>query len=69
VNDYAKQAGVNKSVMSRHLLDIGPRMRNQSTGFGLVEGRRSLEEMRRVEVYLTAKGRRLAERIRDYWQS
>ena len=27
VTDYAKKAGVSKSVMSRHLLDIGGRSR------------------------------------------
>jgi DNA-binding MarR family transcriptional regulator len=59
---------VSKSVMSRHLLDIGPRMRNQSTGFELVETRPNMAELRRHEVYLTPKGRGLAERMLRYWQ-
>src|SRR5262245_35557529 len=37
VMEYAKMAGVSQSVMSRHLLDIGPRNRNMEQGFGLVE--------------------------------
>jgi DNA-binding MarR family transcriptional regulator len=58
VNEYAERAGVSKSVMSRHLLDIGPRMRNQSTGFGLVEQRPNMHELRRHEVFLTPKAAR-----------
>ena len=43
---------------ARHLLDIGPRMRNNSM-------RPNMQELRRHEVYVTPKGRALAER---YWQ-
>jgi hypothetical protein len=53
---------------ARHLLDIGPRMRNNSAGFGLVETRPNMQELRRHEVYLTPKGRAHAERILRYWQ-
>src|SRR5262249_52961060 len=68
VGEYAERAGVSKSVMSRHLLDIGPRMRNQSTGFGLVETRTNPEDYRAHSVYLTAKGRAMMERIVKFWQ-
>jgi DNA-binding MarR family transcriptional regulator len=54
--------------MSRHLLDIGPRMRNQSAGFSLVETRPNMQELRRHEVFLTPKGRALAERILRFWR-
>jgi DNA-binding MarR family transcriptional regulator len=46
----------------------GPRMRNQSTGFELVETRRDLSNMRQAQVYLTPKGRALAERMLRFWQ-
>jgi DNA-binding MarR family transcriptional regulator len=43
-------------------------MRNQSTGFELVETRRDLRNMRQAQVYLTPKGRALAERMLRFWQ-
>jgi DNA-binding MarR family transcriptional regulator len=63
VNEYAERAQVSKSVMSRHLLDIGPRARNQSVGFGLVTGRPKPMNLREHEYFLTPKGRALFERL------
>jgi len=69
VNDYAERVGVSKSVMSRHLLDIGPRARNASLGFGLVEHRARPHDFRAHEVFLTPKGRALAERLSRYLEN
>ena len=70
VSEYAEMAGVSKSVMSRHLLDIGDRSRRMQ--FGLVTSRLSPNEQGRYEIVLTAKGRSLATRARgllDQWTS
>lgn len=64
VNEYAKRLKVSKSVMSRQLLDIGPRTRNASTGFGLIVTQPNVHERRRHEVYLSPKGRALAQHLK-----
>jgi DNA-binding MarR family transcriptional regulator len=63
VGEYAKRAGVSMSVMSRHLLDIGDRNRHMEEGFGLVTARQNPLELRKNEIFLTAKGRALMHRI------
>jgi hypothetical protein len=63
VTEYATMAGVSKSVMSRHILDIGERDRYMQEGMGLVTYRASPLELRRHEVYLTDKGRALLHRL------
>jgi DNA-binding MarR family transcriptional regulator len=68
VNEYAERAGVSKSVMSRHLLDIGDRTRHMEPGFGLITSRPKQEDYRTHEVLLTAKGRAMAERICEFWR-
>jgi hypothetical protein len=68
VQDYASRARVAKSVMSRHLLDIGDRTRTGEEGLGLVTSRPKFHNMREHEVLLTARGRALAERIDLIWR-
>ena len=63
VSEYAKQAGVSLSVMSRHLLDIGERNRYMEDGFGLVMAKPSPNSLREKEVYLTTKGRAVVHQI------
>lgn len=63
VTEYATMAGVSKSVMSRHILDIGERDRYMEEGFGLVTYRPHPMELRRHEVLLTDKGRALLHRL------
>jgi DNA-binding transcriptional ArsR family regulator len=68
VTEYAERAGVSKSVMSRHLLDIGDRLRTMETGHGLVTSYVDLlVDARRHVIVLTPKGRALADRMRDFW--
>jgi hypothetical protein len=55
VNEYAERSGVSKSVMSRHLLDIGDRFRDGKPGFGLVTSRPKIEDNRAHEVLLTER--------------
>lgn len=63
VGDYAERAGVSKSVMSRHILDIGDRDRYMEEGFGLVTTRSDPLELRKKQVLLTDKGRALAHKL------
>jgi DNA-binding MarR family transcriptional regulator len=68
VQDYAERARVSKSVMSRHLLDIGDRTRTGEPGLGLVTSRPKPMNLREHEVLLTPKGRALVGRMRHIWK-
>jgi DNA-binding MarR family transcriptional regulator len=71
ITALADKAGVTQSVMSRHILDIGPRNRYGSgEGFDLVTTRMDPMEMRRHQVLLTNKGRALYQQIMRamYWR-
>lgn len=68
VTEYAAQAGVSVSVMSRHLLDIGDRNRHMEEGFGLVTYRPHPMNLRQHEYMLTDKGRALAHQILRQWK-
>jgi hypothetical protein len=68
VGEYARRAGVSKSVMSRHILDLGMRLRTGEPGLDLLMTRPNPMELRRHEVFLTAAGRTLAHRILQNWR-
>jgi DNA-binding MarR family transcriptional regulator len=63
VTDYAKTAGVSKTVMSRHLLDIGPTNRDMGDGFQLVVSNPDPSDSRNKLYYLSEKGRTLLRRV------
>jgi DNA-binding MarR family transcriptional regulator len=63
VMEYARQAGVAQSVMSRHLLDLGDRSRYGGPGYGLLTTRADPLNLRRHRVTLTDKGRDIAQAI------
>lgn len=63
VADLTRDAGVAQSVMSRHLLDIGPQNRDREPGLGLIEHKLSPGNLRVHEVVLTRKGISYARRI------
>jgi DNA-binding MarR family transcriptional regulator len=63
VTEYARQAGVGQTVMSRHLLDLGDKARDGSPGFGLVTLRQDPMNLRRHQCMLTDKGRAVAGAI------
>jgi len=66
VTEYAAKLGVAQSVMSRHILDIGPRNRHASgAGFNLVEQGVNPVDPGLKEIKLTQKGRGLYNAIRD----
>jgi DNA-binding MarR family transcriptional regulator len=63
VGEYARKLNVVPSVMSRHLLDIGPRNRHMKEGFGLVVGRPNPMNLREHEYYLSPQGHALLQRV------
>jgi DNA-binding MarR family transcriptional regulator len=65
VLEYAKIAGVAHTVMSRHILDLGPRNRKMEPGFGLLETRQDQQDLRVHTVHLTREGERLKRRLAE----
>ncbi|MFL6834592.1 MAG: hypothetical protein ACJ8F0_18580 [Xanthobacteraceae bacterium] len=63
VQELTKDAGVVQSVMSRCLLDLGPRDRSGGPGLGLVEHKLSPMNFKEREIMLTRKGVALARKI------
>jgi DNA-binding MarR family transcriptional regulator len=56
VTEYAKRAGTSQSLMTRHLMDLGPVNRYHEEGFGLVEAYDDLMDRRNRLIRLSAKG-------------
>ena len=63
VGYYATKAQVSPSVMSRHILDIGERNRDRDPGFGLVQTKPNMENLREHVVFLSPKGKALISRL------
>jgi DNA-binding MarR family transcriptional regulator len=63
VVEYAERADVATSVMTRHLLDLGPHTRKREPGYGLVMMRMDPNDMRRHQTFLTPKGHALLHKV------
>jgi hypothetical protein len=63
VGNYASAIGVSRFAMSRYLRDIGNRARNGGPGLGLVTIEPHPIDPRRRQVFLTAKGRSVANDV------
>lgn len=63
VTEYAKEAGVGQTVMTRHLLDLGSRMRKGEEGMGLVSQDFHPDDMRRRVTTLAPDGVTLARKL------
>ena len=63
VNAYARAAGVHRAAMSRTLHAIGDRARNGGPGLGLVRIERHPSDPAKTQIFLTSKGRSIAEEI------
>jgi hypothetical protein len=61
VGAYARAIGCSRFAMSRYLRDIGDRARNGGPGLGLVTIETHPGDSRRTQVFLTAKGRSVAD--------
>lgn len=63
VAEYAAQAGIPPSVMTRNLLDLGDLNRHRERGLELVTSVRDPYDLRRHRAMLTPRGRKLAHDI------
>ena len=63
VTEYARNAGVSVTVMTRHLLDIGERNRARDDGFGLISQERDQHDLRRHHAKITPTGKALMHKI------
>ena len=67
VTYYAETLGMIRPVASRVILEIGQKTRGGAigSGFGLVDSVHNDMDMRNVDYFLTAKGKRLLTKILD----
>lgn len=63
VSEYADQAGISPTVMTRNLLDIGDMNRAREKGLELITQERDPFDLRKHRARLTPKGRKLAHDI------
>ena len=63
--DILKITGWHQSTISRFLLDLGPKLRDGSPGYGLVQSERDPTELRKNIYTLTPKGRELKRKVLD----
>jgi len=63
VGTYAREMNVNRWVMTRIMQTIGDKARNGAPGLGLVTIRRTAGYPTRTEVFLTDKGRKVADQV------
>ena len=63
VGTYAREMDVNRWVMTRIMQTIGDKARNGTPGLGLVTIKRTKGYPTRTEVFLTEKGRAIAEQV------
>jgi hypothetical protein len=68
VNEYAKEVGVYKAVMTRHLLDLGVRDRRGSEGMNFIEQRRDTKDFRINRSFISEKGAALLSKVRLVWE-
>lgn len=63
VNAYARAFGIDRSIMSRTLHAIGERARSGGPGLGLITMKPHPLDQKRVQIFLTSKGRSVAKEI------
>ncbi|UGA46784.1 MarR family winged helix-turn-helix transcriptional regulator [Bradyrhizobium quebecense] len=63
VGEYARKAGANPAVMTRHMLDLGELNRRHEPGLGLVYTKPNPMNRRQHQVFLTPKGVALATAV------
>jgi DNA-binding MarR family transcriptional regulator len=68
VNEYAKEIGVYKAVMTRHLLDLGERDRRGEEGMNVIEQRRDKVDLRINRSFISEKGAALLSKVRRAWE-
>ena len=68
VNEYAKEVGLLKAVMTRHLLDLGERDRHGGEGLNIVEQKRDRQDLRVNRTFISEKGAALLSKVRRAWE-
>jgi DNA-binding MarR family transcriptional regulator len=68
VSEYARETGVYKAVMTRHLLDLGQRDRRGAEGMGIIEQRRDSKDLRINRSFVNEKGANLLSKVRRAWE-
>ena len=63
VSEYAKRAGVTQAVMTRILFALSSRGRQRDAGYGLVQQAADPQDLRRVQTFLTSRGKALMREI------
>jgi hypothetical protein len=64
VSEYAREVGVYKAVMTRHLLDLGERDRRGAEGMNVIEQRRDRVDLRINRTFINDKGATLLSKVR-----
>jgi hypothetical protein len=68
VNEYAKETGMFKAVMTRHLLDLGERDRRGEEGMNVIEQKRDRKDLRINRSFINEKGAALLSKVRRAWE-
>jgi DNA-binding MarR family transcriptional regulator len=63
IGAYARELNCDRFVMTRYIQCIGDKGRHGNPGLGLVTVKRTVTSPVRTEVYLTDKGRAVAEQV------
>jgi DNA-binding MarR family transcriptional regulator len=63
LNEYARQLGIDRSVMSRFIHNLGDRAPNGDPGLGLISINEGRRPNRQQEIFLTKKGHAVARAI------
>ena len=65
VISLAQRVGVNKSTMSRHLLDLSVSLRNGAPGYGVLSRNHDPVDLRAIRYDLTPKGELIVNQLKD----
>ena len=68
VSQYAKEVGMFKAVMTRHLLDLGERDRHGGEGLNIIEQKRDRVDLRINRTFVNEKGAALLSKVRRAWE-
>ncbi len=63
VSEYAKRVGVSQAVMTRILFSLGSSSQGRAPGYRLVQQAMDLDDPRRTQTFLSAKGKVLMRKI------
>lgn len=69
MTEYSRLVEVPEATMSRTLLDLGPRHRDKSPGFGLLTRENDEQDLRRFVYKLSPTGRGLRTRLYNVMQA